>query len=187
MKQYIVLPVSRAVKKTAIKQSFSLPSSLSPDLTSPLTSIMLATVRAGPARQSLSNPARVERQQRYGSVSGCRRSPARAFFTMTSNRWLFILLALAAGIGIGLAYGWVIDPVDFFDLTPDTLRADYKTDYVLMTAEAYRAEQDPALAARRLAIFGSQSPSTIAKNGLDYARANGYSDSDIVLIQELVT
>ncbi len=106
---------------------------------------------------------------------------------MKSNRWLLILLALMAGIGIGLAYGWVIDPVDFFDLTPDTLGADYKTDYVLMVAEAYRVEQDPALAARRLAIFGSQSPSSIAASGLDYARANEFSDADIVLIQELVT
>jgi hypothetical protein len=106
---------------------------------------------------------------------------------MTSNRWLFIVLALAAGIGIGLAYGWILDPVDFFDLTPDTLRADYKADYVLMTAEAYRAEQDPGLAARRLAIFGSQSPSAIAAEGLEFARANGFSASDIVLIQELVT
>ena len=108
---------------------------------------------------------------------------------MRSNRlrWIFILLALIAGIGIGLAYGWVIDPVDFFDLTPDTLRADFKADYVLMTAEAYRVEQDPGQAARRLAIFGSQSPSTIAADGLEYARANGFADSDIVLIQELVT
>ena len=106
---------------------------------------------------------------------------------MTSNRWLFIILALAAGIGIGLAYGWVIDPVDFFDLTPETLRADYKADYVLMTAEAYHAEQDPGLAARRLAIFGTQSPSAIAAEGLDYARKNGFPDSDIALIQELVT
>ena len=106
---------------------------------------------------------------------------------MTSNRWLFIILALLAGIGIGLAYGWVIDPVDFFDLTPDTLRADYKADYVLMTAEAYRAEQDPGLAARRLAIFGTQSPSAIAAEGLDHARANGFSDADLALIQELVT
>ncbi len=108
---------------------------------------------------------------------------------MTSNRsrWVFIVLALIAGIAIGLTYGWVIDPVDFFDLTPDTLRADYKTDYVLMTAEAYRVEQDPGLAARRLAIFGTQSPSAIAAEGLEYARANGFSDSDIALIQELVT
>lgn len=106
---------------------------------------------------------------------------------MRSFRWLFILLALIVGIGAGLAYGWYVDPVEYFDLPPDTLRADYKTDYVLMTAEAYRADQDPGLAARRLAIFGSQSPSAIAAEGLAYARANGYADSDIALIQELVT
>jgi len=106
---------------------------------------------------------------------------------MTSNRWVFILLALLAGIALGLVYGWVIDPVDYFDLTPDTLRADYKADYVLMTAEAYRLEQDPGLAARRLAIFGAKSPFAIAADGLDYARANGFSGSDIALIQELVT
>ena len=88
---------------------------------------------------------------------------------------------------MGLAYGWYIDPIDFFDLTPDTLRADYKADYVLMSAEAFRFEQDPGLAARRLAIFGAQSPSSIAADGLDYARANGFADSDIVLIQEMVT
>ena len=108
---------------------------------------------------------------------------------MRSNRsrWVFIILAFVACIGIGLVYGWLIDPVDFFDLTPDTLRADYKADYVLMTAEAYRVEQDPALAARRLAIFGSESPSSIAADGLAYARANGFADSDITLMQELVT
>ena len=103
------------------------------------------------------------------------------------TRWLFILLALVAGIGLGLIYGWIIDPVEFYDLTPDTLRADYKTDYVLMTAEAYHVEQDPGLAARRLAIFGTQSPASIATDGLTYARANGFADSDIVLLQELVT
>ena len=64
---------------------------------------------------------------------------------MKPIRWLFIFIALLIGIGAGLAYGWVIDPVEFFDLTPDTLTADYKTDYVLMTAEAYRLEQDPEL------------------------------------------
>jgi len=106
---------------------------------------------------------------------------------MKSNRLIFILIALIAGIGIGLLYGWVINPVDFFDLTPDTLRADYKTDYVLMVAESYHVEQDPGLAARRLAIFGSQSPFAIAAQGLDYAHANGFAESDITLIQELVT
>ena len=110
-------------------------------------------------------------------------------FFMRSNRfrWVFVLLALLAGIGIGLAYGWLVDPVQYFDLTPDTLRADFKADYVLMTAESYRVEQDPGLAARRLAIFGARSPSTIAADALEYARTNRFSDSDIVLLQELVT
>jgi len=106
---------------------------------------------------------------------------------MKSTRWIFILIALILGVGAGLAYGWIIDPIKFFDLTPDTLRADYKTDYVLMTAEAYRFEQDPGIAARRLAIFGVQSPSAIASEALDYAHTNGFPDSDIALIQELVT
>ena len=107
--------------------------------------------------------------------------------TSTRSLWLFILLALITGIGIGIAYGWYLDPVEYFDLPPDTLRADYKADYVLMTAEAYRVEQDPGLAARRLAIFGTKSPSAIAADGLTYARANGFSDAEIALIQELVT
>jgi hypothetical protein len=108
-------------------------------------------------------------------------------FLMKNYRWVFVIIALIAGIGMGLAYGWFVDPVDFFDLTPDTLRADYKTDYVLMTAEAFHAEQDAGLAARRLAIFGTQSPASIAAQGLAYARTNGFADSDIVLMQELVT
>ena len=108
---------------------------------------------------------------------------------MSSTRtlWVFIILALLAGIGIGIAYGWYVDPADYFDTTPDALRTDFQADYVLMTAEAYRAEQDPGLAARRLAIFGTKSPSAIAADGLAYARANGFSDTEIALIQDLVT
>jgi hypothetical protein len=108
---------------------------------------------------------------------------------MSPNRslWIFIVLALVAGIAMGIGYGWYLDPVEYFDLPPESLRADYQADYVLMTAEAYRVEQDPGLAARRLAIFGTKSPSAIAADGLAYARANGFSDSDLTLIQELVT
>ena len=108
---------------------------------------------------------------------------------MTSNRsrWIVIILALILGAGLGLAYGWYVDPVDFFDLTPDTLRADYKADYVLMTAEAFSIEQDAGLEARRLAIFGSGSPSATASESLAYARAHEFSDADVARMQELVT
>ena len=108
---------------------------------------------------------------------------------MSSKRshWIFILLALSLGAAIGLVYGWYVDPVDFFDLTPDTLRADYKADYVLMTAEAYSLEQDPGLAARRLAVFGTKPSYAIANDGLLYARTNNFSGKDIALMQDLVS
>ena len=103
------------------------------------------------------------------------------------SHWVFLLLALLLGMGLGAAYGWYVDPVDYVDLAPDSLRTDFKADYVLMTAEAYRAEQDPGLAARRLAVFGAKSPSATAAEGLAYARSNGFTDFEIDMIQDLVS
>jgi hypothetical protein len=100
-------------------------------------------------------------------------------------RWLPILLALAIGITLGLVYGWVIDPVQFVDNTPETLRADFRADYVLMVAEAYHKEGNPDLAARRLAILGSVAPAQIASQALQTGRAAGYADSDLSLLEEL--
>ncbi len=159
-----------------------------PDLTSPVTSIIL--ILSGQARLGRAfqiPPGSKDSNGTEVSLGAAGRLLGSFYMTSNRSRWLFIILALIAGVGIGLVYGWVINPVDYFDLTPDTLRADYKADYVLMTAEAYHVEQDPGLAARRLAIFGTKSPAAIAADGLNYARANGFSDADTILIQELVT
>lgn len=100
-------------------------------------------------------------------------------------RWFSIIILLGVGIALGLVYGWMISPVQFTDVTPDALRIDYRADYVLMVAEAYRAEQDPALAARRLAMLGSEEPSVIAAEAEDFARQASYPTDDLTLIQEL--
>jgi hypothetical protein len=101
-------------------------------------------------------------------------------------RWLLTLIALAFGILLGLAYGWMINPVQYTDVTPDALRIDYRTDYVLMVAEAFHAEQDPALAARRLAVLGSDPPAVITGEAYNFAhQTNGYPSDDLALIQEL--
>ena len=62
-----------------------------------------------------------------------------------SSRWILFIIAILAGAGLGLLYGWVINPVDYVDTAPDTLRIDYKTDFVLMVAEAYQGESDPVV------------------------------------------
>lgn len=102
------------------------------------------------------------------------------------KNWIWIALAAAAGIGLGLLYGWVINPVDFVDLPPDTLRADYRADYILMVAEAYQAEDDLDLAARRLAIFGSDPPAEIASQALQFGPSAGYSPSELSTLEALV-
>ena len=101
------------------------------------------------------------------------------------SRWLVPLILAIAGIALGLLYGWVLNPVKFVDTTPASLRADYQTDYVLMVAEAYHSDQNSELAARRLAIFGGQTPAAISQTALQNARQFGYSQNDLTLIQEL--
>ena len=100
-------------------------------------------------------------------------------------RWLYSVIAIVIGIGLGLFYGWVVSPVQFVDTTPASMRADYRADYVLMIAEAYHADQNTDLAVRRLAVFGSNSPAEIAAQALQTAQSIGYSANDISLLQEL--
>jgi hypothetical protein len=100
-------------------------------------------------------------------------------------RWIPVLIAALSGLAFGLVYGWIINPVQYTDITPDVLRIDYRTDYVLMVAEAFQAEEDPALAARRLAVLGSQPPALIAGQAYDYAQGSGYPAEDLAAVQKL--
>jgi len=101
------------------------------------------------------------------------------------SRWLKFFLMIAVGIAIGLIYGWVISPVEYTNTTPDTLRADYRSDYVLMVAEVFHADQNIDLAARQLGILGSEPPTKIAAQALEYARQKDFPTSDLDLLQDL--
>ena len=98
-----------------------------------------------------------------------------------------MLLAVIIGASIGVAYGWMIDPVEYTDVTPGILREDYRADYVLMVAEAFHTEYDSESAARRLAILGSERPAEIVSVTLDYARMNGFTQNEITFLQELLS
>ena len=87
------------------------------------------------------------------------------------------------GIAAGLYYGWVISPVEYVDTSPDTLSIDYKTDYVLMAAEAYQVERDPALAIQRLAVLGGDPLEMFVQAILSAERR--YIDNDLTLMRQL--
>jgi hypothetical protein len=101
------------------------------------------------------------------------------------SRWIKFLIAVTVGLALGLLYGWLVSPVEYVDTSPDTLRADYQLDYVLMVAETYQAEQNLDLAARRLAMLGSQPPAEIVTNALENGIQLGIPESDRLLIQDL--
>ena len=106
---------------------------------------------------------------------------------MPSTKFILIVLALALGAGLGLVYGWVIDPVEYTDVTPDVLREDYRVDYVLMTAEAYQNDFDAEAAARRIALIGSAPPAEIVSSALEYDSLNGFTQAEILSLQTLLT
>ena len=105
---------------------------------------------------------------------------------MMSSNWFKISIAAIIGVILGLVYGWVINPIQYTDITPHNLRADYRADYVLMVAEAHQSEQNSEISARRLAILGSD-PVQIVSSALDFAVSNHFTQNEVLLLQGLLT
>jgi hypothetical protein len=102
------------------------------------------------------------------------------------GRRFWFLVSILAGLGLGLLYGWVINPVKYVDTSPDSLSKAYKADYILMVAEAYRAEGDLALAARRLALLGTTKPVDLVQEAVIYTGQAKYDQADVDLLIRLV-
>lgn len=101
------------------------------------------------------------------------------------SRWTKFLIMVVLGATVGLFYGWVVNPVEYVDISPQSLRMDYKADFVLMVAESYQVNHDLGLAVRRLALLSSSAPTDIVANALSYALQHEYAAQDLSLIQAL--
>ncbi len=64
------------------------------------------------------------------------------------------IIALFAGIVLGLIWGWLIQPVKFIDATPAVLRSDLQQDYLRMAIDSFRVNRDPNLAVQRWDALG---------------------------------
>lgn len=68
------------------------------------------------------------------------------------------LLALLAGLGLGLLYSWVISPVRVIDSAPIALRADFKDQYRSAIAAAFGGTGNLERARARLDLLGDAKP-----------------------------
>jgi hypothetical protein len=103
------------------------------------------------------------------------------------SRWIRFFLAILVGIAAGLFYAWVINPVKYVDTTPESLRIDYKSDYVLMVAEAYNNEGNLPMAIRRLALLGNRPPLDLVHEATLFAQSHSYADNDVAQMVALST
>ncbi len=101
------------------------------------------------------------------------------------SRWTMFILVLLLGLGLGLVYGWVVNPVSYQDTTLESLRIDYKTDYTLMVAEVYHQEGDLDWALNRLTLLEDKSPLASVENALKFASQAEYTLPDMFLLRDL--
>jgi hypothetical protein len=104
---------------------------------------------------------------------------------MLKLRYLLFVAAIVIGMAGGVFYSRVISPVELVDTSPETLSIDYKTDYVLIVAEAYFFENDPCLALFWLSKLGGEETEEKIDHALIFGNAVGYSPEDISLMNEL--
>ena len=104
---------------------------------------------------------------------------------MPSKRTTRFVLAIVAGLALGLFYGWFLQPRPVRRASPQNLRQDYQTDYVLMVAEVYASEGNVAEAAERLHFLGEESVNSYVQQAILAAGQFGYDRQDIESLGEL--
>ena len=83
---------------------------------------------------------------------------------MSRSNTLLLILGILLGFGGGLAYSWLISPVEYTDTAPASLRQDFKEDHLSLISLAYAATGDLNRTRARLALLGiSASPEEISR------------------------
>jgi hypothetical protein len=106
------------------------------------------------------------------------------------RRWaLFavVLVAVLAGGGLGLWYGWIVNPVEYKDTDVAHLYAVYRDDFVLMIAEAYALDGDLDTARARLALLSLPDAANTVADLAEAAILKGASRLDVQSLARLAT
>lgn len=80
----------------------------------------------------------------------------------TTRRTALIgLVALVVGIGFGLLYGYVIDPVKWINQPMTATRGDLQLEYMRMTIDSFRVNGNQGDAVRRYQDLGANAPALL--------------------------
>lgn len=85
---------------------------------------------------------------------------------------LWVLLGLAAGIGLGLYLGWVVWPTEFVDANPSLLQDAVRRDYARMIADQFALDGNLAQAQAQIDALGEDGRSLLLQATTDAILAN---------------
>jgi hypothetical protein len=104
------------------------------------------------------------------------------------HRWALIwvaLVAVLAGTGLGLWYGWMVNPVEYKDTDVAHLYAVYRDEFILMVGEAYAVDGNLDTARARLALLSLPDPANTVADMAEAALSQGASKLDVQALARL--
>jgi len=103
------------------------------------------------------------------------------------SRRLFLILGFGLGVAGGLYYAWLVSPVEYVDTAPESLRADFRADYLALIASAYAGDEDLVRARIRLALFPDLDPTTDLAALAQQRLAAGFADTEASALAQLAS
>ncbi len=98
---------------------------------------------------------------------------------------VLLILALTAGLGLGLFLGWVVWPVRYVDTTFANLAVEHQEQYIVLVGAAYARDHDLEKAKARLAQLEAANINVWVANLADTYITEGRAEADIQALVEL--
>ncbi len=101
------------------------------------------------------------------------------------RKFVFGLIALAAGLGAGALIGWSVWPITTPPATPAQLRQDWKNEAVWMAAQAYAYDHDLEAALTRLSPLGADDVGALVRDRAEAALDQNWPPLQIAYLARL--
>jgi hypothetical protein len=106
---------------------------------------------------------------------------------MSRSDWLSVILGVVIGVAAGLYYAWAVNPVEYTDTSPASLRADFKADYLALIAAAFDGTGDLERARARLALFPDLNPADTLAALAQQRLAQGHPGPEVSALARLAS
>jgi hypothetical protein len=100
---------------------------------------------------------------------------------------LYLVTGIVIGLALGLLFSWVIQPVQYLDTSPDSLKGIYQDQYRAVIAAAFEANQDMVRAKARLELLGDEDIVQAVAEQAQRALAEGGSAGEVKALGQLAT